>query len=33
MEVQQYVTRCYDSLATFNVSFKEKEGQFSSKVE
>jgi hypothetical protein len=33
VEMQQYVTRCYGSLTTFNLLFQSREDQFSSKSE
>lgn len=33
VEMQQYISRCYGALTTFNLLFKNKEDQFSSKGE
>jgi hypothetical protein len=33
VDMQQYISRCYGSLTTFNLLFKNKEDQFSSKGE
>ena len=33
VDMQQYISRCYGSLTTFNLLFKNREDQFSSKAE